>query len=298
VIGAGPAGLAAATEAASRGHQVSLYEKDIEIGGQFNIARQIPGKEDFAETLRYFRAMLERHRVELRLGQVAQAAELREEQYDDIVIATGVRPRPVDIPGADHPSVLRYDQVVQENRTVGRRVAIVGAGGIGFDIAEYLLHRKPAVTSESRIADWYGEWGIDPTYEAPGSFQVPAIPEPCRELIMLQRRNEPFGKRLGKTTGWVLRLKMKKAGVEQIGNVRYILIDNHGLHIEVDGQPRLLAVDNVVLCTGQLSVNALYQELNPWGRERHVHLIGGAYMAAEVDAERAIREGTELGARI
>ncbi len=296
VVGAGPAGLSAALAAAERGHDVTLYEQAAEIGGQFNIARAIPGKGDFAETLRYYRVMLAKHDVTLCLGEAADAAMLRAAGYDDIVIATGVKPRPVEIPGVDHPMVLRYDQVVRDRRPVGERVAIVGAGGIGFDVAEFLLHGDNQ--DADNIPGWYREWGIDPDYEAAGSLAPAPSPKPARRITMLQRSTTPFGKRLGKTTGWVLRLKMRRAGVEQVGGVRYLQIDDRGLHIELEGRPRLIAVDNVVLCAGQLSVNALYQELDPWGRERHVHLIGGAYLAAEVDAERAIREGTELGARL
>ena len=298
VVGAGPAGLSAALVAAARGHRVTLYERDAEIGGQFNIAMNIPGKEDFRETLRYCHVMLAKHGVDIRLGVAADADMLRREHYDDIVIATGVRPRPVEFPGHDHPMVLRYDEVVREGRPVGRRVAVVGAGGIGFDVAEYLLHAPTPSAPTEEAADWYGQWGIDPDFEARGSLVPARAGPPHRTLYMLQRRPAPFGRTLGKTTGWVLRLKLKRAGVEQIGDVRYALVDDRGIHIEVEGRTRLIEVDNVVICAGQQSVNGLYQELDPWGRERGVHLVGGAYLAAGVDAERAIREGAGVGAKI
>ncbi len=298
VVGAGPAGLATAVVAAERGHRVTLYEAGKEIGGQFNIARAIPGKEDFNETLRYYRAMLDKHGVVVRLNQRVGADSLREKKYDQIVVATGVQPRPITIPGHNHPMVYRYDEVVLEKKPVGKRVAIIGAGGIGFDLAEYLLHQQGDAGSADELLSWYAEWGIDPTYEAQGSL-VPQRAEPAhRQIFLLQRKTTPHGRSLGKSTGWVHRLQMKKKGVQMLGGVKYLSIDDRGLHIQAGDQKQLLEVDNVVVCAGQLSVNQLYQQLDPYGRDKKVHLIGGAYLAAEVDARRAIQQGTELAAQL
>ncbi|MGI9319424.1 MAG: FAD-dependent oxidoreductase [bacterium] len=299
VVGAGPAGLSTAIVAAERGHNVTLYERSSQIGGQFNIAKDIPGKEDFRDTLRYYWNMLQKHGVEVTLNQSMDADGLKQGKFDHIVIATGVRPRPLDLPGIDHPMVLRYDQVVLEKKSVGNRVAIIGAGGIGFDLAEYLMHDMNHVSEpDEQLRKWYAEWGIDTQYSTRGSLVSPNVSPPVREITLLQRKATPLGKGLGKTSGWVHRLKMKKKGVTLLGGVSYQKIDDHGLHIQIDGVNQMLEVDNVVICAGQLSVNGLYQELDPYGKNNHVHLIGGAYLAAEVDAKRAIREGAELAARI
>ena len=295
MVGAGPAGLSVATVAAERGHQITLYEADQEIGGQFNIAKDIPGKEDFTETLRYYSRMLDKHNVEVKTNERVTVEALRQQKYDHIVVATGVKPRPVNIPGHNHPMVLGYDQVVRGRQPVGRRVAIIGAGGIGFDLAEFLLHDA---SHHDTLAEWYGEWGIDPQYDSAGSLVAPTVQPPAREIFLLQRKSTAVGKGLGKTSGWVHRLQMKKKDVQMLSGVRYLKIDDFGLHIEINGQSRLLSVDNIVICAGQLSLNDLYQALNPYGKEKQVHLIGGALLAAEVDAKRAIREGATLGARL
>lgn len=299
VVGAGPAGLSTAVVAAERGHSVTLYESASQIGGQFNIAKDIPGKEDFYDTLRYYQKMLDKHGVEVSLSHPVDAEFLRQGKYDHIVIATGVKPRPIELPGIDHPMVMRYDQVVVEKRPVGKRVAIIGAGGIGFDLAEYLMHDTAHETgANQQLRNWYAEWGIDPAYQSRGSLVTPEVMPPAREITLLQRKTTPHGKSLGKTSGWVHRLQMKKKGVKLIGGANYQMIDDHGLHLDVGGINQVLEVDNIVICAGQLSINDLYQQLDPYGKNNHVHLIGGAYLAAEVDAKRAIREGAELAARI
>tara|TARA_R100000322_G_scaffold169765_1_gene142879 strand:+ start:3690 stop:5783 length:2094 start_codon:yes stop_codon:yes gene_type:complete len=304
VVGAGPAGLAAATTAAKRGHKVTLYESDSEIGGQFNYAKRIPGKEEFFETLRYFKRQIELLDIDLRLNTPADAAELAREAYDDVIIATGVRPREPVIEGIDHPKVLGYLDVLRHRKPVGERVAIIGAGGIGFDVGEFLTHNVDAHDEGQQmpVQDWYREWGVDPSYEGPGGLAEPVPASPPRKVYLLQRKTSKLGKGLGKTSGWVHRAALKQRQVEMVPGASYHRIDDEGLHITVSGrngkpdEQRVLAVDNVILCAGQLPLRTLYDELE--GSPFTLHLIGGADVAAELDAKRAIRQGTEVAAAI
>jgi 2,4-dienoyl-CoA reductase (NADPH2) len=288
VVGAGPAGLAAAVAAAERGHTVTLFEAADEIGGQFNMAKRVPGKEEFHETLRYFRRRLELTGVHLELGREVDAAMLRQGGFDDIVLCTGVRPRDPGIPGQEHPKVLSYIDVLLLGRPVGSKVAVVGAGGVGFDVAEFLVQKRPS-PSEDR-SRFLGEWGVDERYAARGGLKPPVIEPSPRQVWLLQRTPGRFGRSLGKTTGWSHRASLKAKGVVTLGGVSYERVDDAGLHIRVDGEPRLLPVDHVVLCAGQVS----RRDLVPGLTDRRVHLIGGARLAVELDAKRAIEEGTRL----
>ncbi|WP_028696265.1 NADPH-dependent 2,4-dienoyl-CoA reductase [Pseudomonas cremoricolorata] len=297
VVGAGPAGLAAATVAAQRGHQVTLFDAGSEIGGQFNVAKRIPGKEEFFETLRYFADRLQRTGVQVRLDTRVDAQALIAEGFDEILLATGISPRVPAIPGIDHVKVLSYLDVLLQRRPVGSRVAVIGAGGIGFDVSEYLVHQG-AATSLDREAFWR-EWGIDPSLQARGGVAgVQAQPEaPAREVYLLQRKASKVGEGLGKTTGWIHRAGLKQRNVQMISGVEYLGIDDAGLHVRVgEGEPQLLAVDNVVLCAGQEPLRELQDALLAAGQS--VHLIGGADVAAELDAKRAIDQGSRLAAQL
>ncbi len=297
VVGAGPAGLAAAVSAAERGHVVTLYEKNPEIGGQFRLAMAVPGKEDFADTLRYYARRLEVLGVDVRTGIEAGAAELA--AYEDVVVATGVEPRRIDTAGADHPTVVSYADALR-GAPVGRRVAVVGAGGIGVDVSHFLAHDPDDGTPE-HLEDWKAHWGVgDPSVHRGGLTEPKPRTSP-REVFLLQRKTTPIGKGLGKTSGWAHRAVLKQSGVQKIPGVTYERIDDQGLHISVDGEPRLLDVDTVVVCAGQISERALYDDLRARVREpggQRVHLIGGADVAAELDAKRAIKQGTEVAAAI
>ncbi|HEX4300247.1 MAG TPA: NADPH-dependent 2,4-dienoyl-CoA reductase [Gammaproteobacteria bacterium] len=289
VVGAGPAGLAVAATAAERGHAVTLFDAADEIGGQFNMAKRVPGKEEFHETLRYFRRRLALAQVRLELGQRADAAGLRAAGFDAVVLATGVLPRDPGIPGMDHPKTLSYIDVLLTGKPVGKRVAIVGAGGIGFDVAEFLVQRQ-AATGQT-VQGYLKEWGVDQRYQGRGGLTRPE-PEPAaRQVWLLQRTPARPGRTLGKTTGWAHRASLKAHGVEMWGGVGYERIDDAGLHLTVHGESRLLEVDNVVICAGQVSRTELKDGLV--GLE--MHLIGGAKRAGELDARRAIEEGTRLG---
>jgi 2,4-dienoyl-CoA reductase (NADPH2) len=292
VVGAGPAGLAAATTLAERGHEVTLFEQADRIGGQFNLAKLVPGKEEFHETLRYFGRRLEATGVRLRLGARVESAALATAGFEEVVLATGVVPRDPQIPGQDHPSVCGYLDVLTGRRRPGKRVAIIGAGGIGFDVATFLVHEGPSTTLDA--AAWRREWGVgDPALVRGGIDGIAPRPTPpAREVYLLQRRPGKPGAGLGRTTGWIHRAALRMKRVEMIGGVRYDRIDDAGLHVTLDGEPRRLAVDDIVLCTGQEPLAELAAPLRAAGVT--VHLVGGADVAAELDAKRAIRQATLL----
>ena len=296
VIGAGPAGISAALVTAERGHDVTLYEASDRIGGQLNLSVRVPGKQEFHETLRYFRRRLETLHVSVRLQHPATVDELTRGRFDDIILATGVSPRQVEIPGVHHESVVGYLDVLLERRKVGRRVAIIGAGGIGFDVAELLTEPENA-PNESPEA-FLTSWGVDRTGTYPGglSGRGANMPSSPREVTLLQRKRTKVGADLGKTTGWIHRSRLKLKGVTMLSGVTYDRIDDDGLHITVEGTPRLLAVDSIVICSGQVPSRSLVEPLERAGKR--IHVIGGASEATGLDAKRAIREGAELGARL
>ncbi|WP_455597722.1 oxidoreductase, partial [Acinetobacter pecorum] len=291
VIGAGPAGLSFAIYAANRGHHVTIFEAAAQIGGQFNIAKTIPGKEEFYETLRYFKRQIElQPRIKLLLNRKATFEQLVSAEFDDIVVATGVTPRQLNIPGIDHPKVLSYLDVLRERKPVGQRVAIIGAGGIGFDTAELLSHG--AESGSVNPEKFYDEWGIDTDYENVGGLKPAHVEQPQREIYLLQRKAASVGSSLGKTTGWIHRTGLKHRHVKMIAGASYERIDDQGLHIVVNDKPALLEVDQIIICAGQESYTAMFDELKAAGKS--VHLIGGAKEAGELDAKRAIRQGAEL----
>ena len=294
VVGAGPAGLACASVAAERGHQVTLLDAATEIGGQFNLAKRIPGKEEFHETLRYFGKRLQLAGVEQRLGQRVSSQDLLAGGWDEVVLATGIRPRQVAFPGADDARVLGYLDVLTGRVVPGKRVAIIGAGGIGFDVAEFLVHAGESSSLDT--GRWMAEWGVAPDFAPAGGLARPRPEPPARELWLLQRSPGKPGARLGKTTGWIHRAALKAKGVQAWGGVEYLGMEAGGLRIRVEGEERLLPVDHVVVCAGQEPLRELLEPLQVAGKP--VHLIGGADVAAELDAKRAIDQGSRLAAAL
>jgi 2,4-dienoyl-CoA reductase (NADPH2) len=295
VVGAGPAGMACAATLAERGHDVTLIDGANQIGGQFNYAKRIPGKEEFHETLRYFMHRLADSGVRVQLGQIADVAALKAENYDEVIVATGITPRLASFPGSDDPRVLSYLDVLARNQPVGQRVAIIGAGGIGFDVAEFLVEHAPSPTTD--VTRWTREWGVDMQLDHPGGLLSPQPEPPARQVWLLQRTSGRPGARLNKTTGWVHRATLKNKRVTMLGGVRYDRFDEQGLHITIDGKAQVLPVDNIIVCAGQEPNRRLADDLTAQGHSR-VHVIGGADVAAELDAKRAIAQGTRLASEL
>jgi 2,4-dienoyl-CoA reductase (NADPH2) len=310
VVGSGPAGLAFATVAAERGHVVTLFDDGKEIGGQFNLAKRIPGKEEFYETLRYYKVMLDKHGVDVRLNNRVSAEDLKAGGFDHVVLATGVKPRTPEIEGIDHPKVISYLDALLDRKPVGQKVAVIGAGGIGFDVSEYIVHKGTSAALDP--AHFMREWGVDLTVEHRGGIKgmEPEMPEPAREVYLLQRKTSKVGKNLGKTTGWIHRTSLKHRQVQMVSGVTYRKIDDEGLHVTIasngtsngtpkdaeQGEDRVLPVDTVIICAGQDPLRELQQSLEDAGV--NVHLIGGADVAAELDAKRAIDQGSRLAAEL
>jgi 2,4-dienoyl-CoA reductase (NADPH2) len=296
VIGSGPAGLAVATIAAERGHFVTLFETASEIGGQFNMAKQIPGKEEFYETIRYFQKQIDLHKVQVKLNTKVSVEDLEKSDFDEIILATGIKPRELKIEGINHPKVLSYIEVLKEKKPVGKRVAVIGAGGIGFDVSEYLSHEGESTSLN--IDAWLKEWGIDKSMESRSGIEgvQPDFHPSPREIFMFKRSKGKFGGNLGKTTGWIHRSTLKKKKVQFIGEVSYTKIDDQGLHYIQNEKEIILEVDNVVICAGQTPFKELYQPLVDLGKK--VHVIGGADFASELDAKRAINQGARLAAEL
>ncbi len=293
VVGAGPAGLAFAVAAADRGHKVTIFDSESRVGGQFNIAKKIPGKEEFGETLRYFERQLELKNVTVNLGTRVSAEDLNAGGFDEVVLATGIKPRIPDIPGIDHPMVLSYLDVLKYNKPVGKRVAVIGAGGIGFDVSEFLAHEGESTSLN--IEAFMREWGVDMSLQARGGIEgiQAEVTKSSREIYLLQRKTSKVGAGLGKTTGWIHRTALKNRGVKMLGGCAYEKIDDQGLHLTIGGKAQVLNVDSIVICAGQVPLRGLVA-----GLKVPNHLIGGADIAKELDAKRAIDQGTRLAAEL
>ncbi|WP_229953948.1 NADPH-dependent 2,4-dienoyl-CoA reductase [Parasphingorhabdus litoris] len=294
VVGGGPAGLAYATIAAERGHAVTLFEASSEIGGQFNLAKTIPGKEEFYETVRYFNRMIEVHGIDLRLNTPATAASLKAEDFDDIIIATGIKPRTPDIEGIDHPKVASYIDVITGKKTVGKKVAIIGAGGIGFDVCELISHSGPSGAVDRDV--FAAEWGVDFENHPRGGVTgvEPKVAKADREITLLQRKESRVGAGLGKTTGWTHRITLARRGVNMVNGVEYVKIDDDGLHILQNGQPEVMEADTIIICAGQDPLRDTYDALIAEGLKPE--LVGGAYEAKELDAKAAINQASHMAA--
>ena len=295
VVGAGPAGLAFAVNAAARGHSVTLFDASDKIGGQFNIAKQVPGKEEFYETIRYFERQIELHNITLKLNTRVSVEQLNISNFDEVIIATGITPRTPPIAGIDHPKVLNYLDVLRDKKPVGKSVAVIGAGGIGFDVSEYLMQPSDQKSASLDIPIFMAQWGVDMTLTARGGVAgvKKQLHAPAREVYLLQRKADKIGAHLGKTTGWIHRTGLKDHGVKMLNSCEYIKIDADGLHIKRNNEVQVLAVDNIVVCAGQDPLKELSEGLN-----KPFHLIGGADVAAELDAKRAIHQGTVLASTI
>ena len=294
VIGAGPAGLEAALGSTKRGHEVHLYEARKRIGGQFNMAKEIPGKEEYGQTIRYYSTMMTKHNVNVHLNTKASVESLIDGSFDEVILATGVTPRRVTFEGSDHKNILTYADVLRDKKPVGKRVAIIGSGGIGFDVAEYLAHDTHHDSVSLDVADYMKEWGVDMEYNTGGSL-AESGPEPLpspREIYLLKRSKGKHGKNLGKTTGWIHRSSLTMKKVNMLAEVTYQKMDDQGLHITVGVKEKILDVDNVIICAGQEPLNELHAGLVAAGQS--VHLIGGANIAKELDAKKAIKEAMEL----